>query len=670
MNDPIFTETEIIFRGHHYDRKLIERIIAAASDPKVKHIVKDCFSGIGGVTGGFFDAPGWMVIVCLNHWDKAIETHKLNYPDCLHLEEDFKSADLEIIRYMIDEIKKNNPDVQVHIWWSFECTNFSGAKGGMSRDADSRSLAEDADRYIKALNPDVMWVENVREFELWGPMIPKVVSTHLSKKGNIVKNKVIIPKNVNEIDYYNVLINNGRILSCPLIKEKDDNGIEGLYKWMIPDPYLKGQDYQRWKKYICSFGYDVDRKLLNCADYGVPQHRIRLIMKFVRNGMPITWPKPTHSKAGKNSLPKWLPVGPCLNLDKEGESIISFKKNKKGEVKIGKNGLPVPRIKSAKTIQRAIKGCIKHALKGKTSWIMKPNSAKNNTDVSSGSDINNSSPAVTCFNGLNIATAHTIDYYYGTNGSSKSIDKPAWQTGTKDGGSLQSIQFIVDYNHGSTSSSIKDESKAILAAEKYALGTTYFIGHEYTGDQQKSLEEPCGSLNGIPKQNVLQVDHFIMGTGFNNGDDRSVELSNPSSTITANRKHYYIISSHWFEGNAKGIDSPANTVIARMDKAPPYLITTEMGELAIEVNDYDPPHYKVMKKFMAENGIIAINMRMLEEEELLKIMTLDNHKLIASATDNKKMIGNAVPKKLVTALANDHDNGIQNIRTLFNNKAA
>lgn len=160
----------IYFNGKAYNKILLERIIRLASDKKIKNIVVDGFCGIGGVTCGFEKLEGWMVIACINHWDVAIETHQRNYPNCLHLLEDFRVADLEVVKYLIREIRKRNPSVKLHLWLSLECTNFSNAKGGMSRDADSRTLADFADRYVIELNPDHIWIENVKEFMLWGRM--------------------------------------------------------------------------------------------------------------------------------------------------------------------------------------------------------------------------------------------------------------------------------------------------------------------------------------------------------------------------------------------------------------------------------------------------------------------------------------------------------------------
>ncbi len=49
---------------------------------------------------------------------------------------------------------------------------------------------------------------------------------------------------------------------------------------------------------LTSLGYEVEARLLNAADYGVPQTRERLIIVGVRPGLPFRWPEPTHARTG------------------------------------------------------------------------------------------------------------------------------------------------------------------------------------------------------------------------------------------------------------------------------------------------------------------------------------------------------------------------------------
>jgi DNA (cytosine-5)-methyltransferase 1 len=515
----------------------IQSLISKAA--QFDNIVIDGFCGVGGVTEGFMKTGTFFVIACINHWDKAILSHQLKHPDCLHISEDFRTADLRLLSAIIWEIRKQNPAVTIHGWFSLECTNFSNAKGGMSRDADSRTLAEHLDQYILILEPDVIWIENVKEFLLWGPMIPKV------------------KKDSSGFEY------------CPLVVNKKKQTVE---PWMIPDPERKGEDFKRWQAEVHSWGYGSEWRLLNCADYGIPQHRVRLIMQFNKAGV-FTWPVPTHNKKGVNGLAKWLPIKDQLDLTDEGESVLNYKKHK--------TGLLIPRIKSEKTVDRLIRGCIKHVLKGDNTWLVKFFSSNNNTSVNSGATINEPSPALTAQGRMMLATAQMISLYYSSGQQDSSVENPSPVVPTKD--------------------------RMALITAQYVMNTQFDrVGH--------SLEETA-------------------------------------LTITANRKHYYLISAQ-YNNPAKSIEEPSATILARMDKIPPYLVVTEFGQLAIEVYPYDPPHIVKLKRFMAHYGIVCIKMRMLKREELLRIMTMDEKTaFVGTKADSKKMIGNAVPPKLVTALA-------------------
>jgi DNA (cytosine-5)-methyltransferase 1 len=66
-------------------------------------------------------------------------------------------------------------------------------------------------------------------------------------------------------------------------------------------------------------GYNVKYSLLNCADYGVPQTRLRVIILGVRKDLPLVEafpPERTHDKDGI-TLPKWISVGEALHSFEE-----------------------------------------------------------------------------------------------------------------------------------------------------------------------------------------------------------------------------------------------------------------------------------------------------------------------------------------------------------------
>lgn len=76
----------------------------------------------------------------------------------------------------------------------------------------------------------------------------------------------------------------------------------------------KGKVIEKIKEDFAELGYEVEYKLLNCADYGVPQTRMRVIILGVRKDTkPIVTfpPTPTHTKDGV-SYPKWITIGEAL----------------------------------------------------------------------------------------------------------------------------------------------------------------------------------------------------------------------------------------------------------------------------------------------------------------------------------------------------------------------
>ena len=53
-----------------------------------------------------------------------------------------RTLDLRPLAEHTAEMRQNVPYGEIVLWASLECTNFSRAKGGQPRDADSRTLAE------------------------------------------------------------------------------------------------------------------------------------------------------------------------------------------------------------------------------------------------------------------------------------------------------------------------------------------------------------------------------------------------------------------------------------------------------------------------------------------------------------------------------------------------
>lgn len=234
-------------------------------------LVVDLFCGFGGTTLGFERSGVAKVVACVNHDPNAIRSHWLNHPEVVHFEEDIRTLQLSPLLEVVQAARRQHPQARLILWASLECTNFSKAKGGLPREADSRTLANDLPRYITALKPDYIMIENVLEFMSWGP---------LDEKGKPISRR-------------------------------------------------NGQDWLRWRESIRNLGYEDAWRELDSADFGAYTSRVRLFGVFARHNMPIAWPLPTHARNPEKGmfggLKKWKPVREVLDLHDEGTSIFERK---------------------------------------------------------------------------------------------------------------------------------------------------------------------------------------------------------------------------------------------------------------------------------------------------------------------------------------------------------
>lgn len=537
----------------------------------------DLFCGAGGTSTGvnsakIRDEQCAEVIACVNHDANAIASHASNHPNAMHFTEDIRTLELSPLIQHLRECKTKNPDALTVLWASLECTNFSKAKGGQPRDADSRTLAEHLFRYIESIDPDYIQIENVEEFMSWG-----------------------------------AIDSNGRPLSMD-----------------------RGRSYVRWVNKVKKYGYDFDFRILNAADFGAYTSRKRFFGIFAKKSLPIVFPEPTHSKKGESSLfgalPKWKPVLDVLDFSDEGNSI--FTRNK-----------PL----SEKTLERIYAGLIKFVAGGKEAFLLKYNSMSQRGKYIAPS-IDDPCPTVATQNRLGLAQVAFLSKQFSGSPWDKniSVEEPAGTITTVDHHAFVSVHYGHGYNH-----SCEVPAATLTTKDRLALVQPRFIANEYSGGGQiSSIEQPNPAVLTNPKQKLVTVKPWIMDTNFGNVGS---SIDDPSRVITTNRKHHYLMNPQ-FSSSGGSVDSPCFTLIARMDKMPPYLVATETGEIMIEIYESDSPMTVKIKHFMALYSIIDIKMRMLKISELKLIMGFpEDYVLIGSQADQKKFIGNAVEVTIARA---------------------
>ena len=585
--------------------KEIRRSLEGLSD--IELFVIDLFCGAGGLSEGVEEARldgnrCAKVVCCVNHDKNAILSHDANIPDALHFIEDIRTLELSPISTIVERIRQLYPDAMIMLHASLECTNFSKAKGGQPRDADSRTLAEHLFRYIDVIDPDYIQIENVEEFMSWGDMDEK-----------------------------------GKPISMD-----------------------KGRLYQKWVRNVKKYGYNFEHRILNAADFGAYTTRKRFFGIFAKKSLPIVFPEPTHCKGGRqdmfSKLEKWKPVKEVLEFSDEETTIFREK--------------PL----AEKTLERIYAGLIKFVAGGKDAFLSRYNTVRPQDTCKSVDEpcgvlttenrfakvqvsflskqfsghpesknvsVEEPAGAITCKDHHVFVSA-----YYG-NGHNHSVDLPAPTVTTKDRMALIESRFMCSYNFKDTGKDINQPCPTLLTKDRLSLVSPFFMNQYSGGGQVSDINSPCPAVTTTPKQNLVTCQPWIMNTAFSNVGS---SIEEPSQTITANRKWHYLMNPQ-FNSAGGSVDSPCFTLIARMDKMPPYLVATESGQVAIEIYDNDSPMTVKIKEFMALYGIVDIKMRMLRIPELKKIMGFpEDYVLIGTQADQKKFIGNAVEVNMARVL--------------------
>lgn len=155
------------------------------------------------------------------------------------------------------------------LWASPSCTHYSRAKGAHNpKSAEIRSLPWVVIRWARTVKPRVILMENVPEFLDWGP---------LDAHGHPIKSK-------------------------------------------------RGRTFKIWLGKLKAQGYQVEWRTLVAADYGAPTTRKRVYLIARRDGQPITWPAPTHTRAGSLFCSPWRTAAECIDWSLPAKSIFDRKK--------------------------------------------------------------------------------------------------------------------------------------------------------------------------------------------------------------------------------------------------------------------------------------------------------------------------------------------------------
>lgn len=133
-------------------------------------------------------------------------------------------------------------------------------------------------RWVAMCKPRVLILENVEEFQTWGPILV---------------------------------------------------GPDGQAR---PDPARRGKTFKSFVRQLRIHGYQVDWRELRASDHGTPTIRKRLFLVARRDGLPIVWPEQTHAEptdrrviAGK--LAAHRTAAECIDFCLHAESVFGSKRS-------------------------------------------------------------------------------------------------------------------------------------------------------------------------------------------------------------------------------------------------------------------------------------------------------------------------------------------------------
>lgn len=447
-------------------------------------LIIDGFAGGGGASLGIEIALGRGPDIAINHDPKAIAMHTANHPHTKHYCESI---------YNVSPRKVVAGRPVGLAWFSPDCRHHSKAKGGKPVDKQIRGLAWMAKRWAADVKPRMIFVENVIEFEDWGP-----------------------------------LLSNNK-----------------------PCKLRKGVIFRRWLQSFRDLGYRIEYRRLRACDYGAPTTRQRLFIIARCDGLPIVWPEPSH---GPGRAHQHRSAAECIDWSIPTRSIFGRKKSL-AENTLRRTGKGIWRYVIEDPNPFILRlGHTGHGDGGKVRGIKSPLStitSKNEhclvTPVlaelahgeKSGSErrpVNILEPATTIMAGGNkfaLISAFLVKHYEGVVG--KSIEKPIDTITAIDHHSLVTAHIQRDFGQ-SVGHAIENPLGTITAdgGGKAALAISHLV--KLRGDTKvrknsaQSLREPAPTLTAgglhIAECRAFLVKYYGTGSGQ--------ALGEPLHTITSN----------------------------------------------------------------------------------------------------------------------------------------
>ncbi|MEX0718666.1 MAG: DNA cytosine methyltransferase [Planctomycetaceae bacterium] len=573
----------------------------------------DLYCGAGGTTEGA-EQLGVRVHLAVNHWVPAIYTHRSNHRDTEHICATIDAVDpQEFVGRGINFIMA-----------SPECTHHSRARGGRPVNDQKRSGGWEVAEWVRVLEPEWLLVENVSEWEDWGPL------------------------------------------------GADDRPIKSR----------KGEEFRAWVQRLRSWGYRVEWRHLNAADFGAPTSRVRLFVLARNAGGPIKWPVPTHGKDGK-PLP-WRAAAEVIDWSRPCPSIF-FREE------IGRRPLADKTLRRIEIGVRKFAGAA-HLVKFRGTSTVSGLSAPMPTLTAGGHH-----------NGLAVPFLLPRQGFYDsrTLKRPRSLMEPLPTITASHAPGHLCVPFLVNVNHGDArhrggrTASLADPLGTITAHNGRALVTPFMVKY-HGGDSEGKFArfvDPSGPFPVIDTQPRFGMAYPFLVPNFGEREGqapRARSLFDPVPTVTSHGAgclavpftmsthgggvprsaadpvatitcrggaHVVIpwISSYYGTNNMHGLHEPVYTITAKGRHALVAAALAEgNGAAMVKLLGRHRQHSDAMRRLLVtmwKYGVVDIGFRMLDIDELLIAQGFPaGYELFGTKEEMNRLIGNSVSPPMAKAL--------------------
>lgn len=525
-----------------------------------RKIVIDFFAGGGGASEGLAEALGRGPDIAINHDAEALAMHAANHPKTRHVLEDVWAADL----------RKMAGKRQVGLaWFSPDCRHFSRAKGGKPVSKGVRSLAWIVVKAADQLRPDVIILENVREFADWGPLIPQWKCRKCEWKGT--EGQTVLARSRRRCP---------RCESVRLeIAKIVDKHSGDLVDAMIPCPKRKGLTFKKWAGRLRNLGYSLQYKTLDAADFGAPTHRKRLFLIARRDGKPIVWPEPTHADPKRLDRyplfdrPKpYRTAAEIIDFDLPALSIFATPEEARAWAKEHKRGIPQRPLKE-KTLRRIALGIKRYVLEAAKPFIVR---CDHGGDHFRGQSLDTPLSTVAGDHGFGLVTPFVANVQNGTAEEfrGQGVAEPlATVTAKPAGGGFALVSPCLIGAGGSAYAgkprSVDQPMNVVKCENRQALVApvlSKFHGQKAGESRCLPLDAPINTLDTQNRYAMVAPTLIQTGYGEREGQAPRVPgLDKPLGTVVNGQKHA-VVAAHLskFFGTAIGqpLDEPAPTTTA------------------------------------------------------------------------------------------------------------